>query len=149
MQQICWMARAMNAIPSAAGGRSFSTNLPPGWTGAAQPTATAPTILPWLAVVNHRPGTAPLCLQVQPDRTILLDARDSSDPDGHRLTAHWWFYQAASSYQGPLALADADSLCCRVTMPAAASGKSIHLILRVTDSGAPPLTAFRRIILSQ
>jgi len=104
---------------------------------------------PPLAVVNHLPGTAPIYLQAQPDRTILLDARASLDPDGHRLTAHWWFYRQASSYQGPLALADADSLCCRVTMPAAAAGKSIHLILQVTDSGVPPLTAFRRIILSQ
>ncbi|OPZ64358.1 MAG: hypothetical protein BWY83_03210 [bacterium ADurb.Bin478] len=34
-------------------------------------------------------------------------------------------------------------------MPATASGKAIHLILQVTDSGVPPLTAFRRIILSQ
>jgi len=79
-----------------------------------------------LAMVNQLPGTASVYLQVQPDCTILLDAREYTDPDGHRLTAHWWVYQQASSYQGPLAPADADSLCCRITMPAAASGKSIH-----------------------
>ena len=36
---------------------------------------------------------------------------------------------------------------CHVAVPHDASGKTIHLILEVTDDGTPNLTAYKRIVL--
>jgi len=32
--------------------------------------------------------------------------------------------------------------------PAGAAGKTVHVILEVTDSGSPPLTAYRRVVVT-
>ncbi|MHC4521582.1 MAG: hypothetical protein ACYTAS_23570 [Planctomycetota bacterium] len=37
---------------------------------------------------------------------------------------------------------------CAVHVPADAAGKTIHIILQVTDDGDPPLTRYRRAILT-
>ncbi len=41
-----------------------------------------------------------------------------------------------------------DTETVRIMIPPDASGKTIHLILAVTDSGQPPLTRYRRIVIN-
>jgi cellulose-binding protein len=48
-------------------------------------------------VVNGRPGTEPLVLDVPVGRPVILDAAGTTDPDGHALTFTWFFYPEAGT----------------------------------------------------
>jgi len=37
---------------------------------------------------------------------------------------------------------------CKIAIPENAAGKTIHIILELTDDGSPALTAYRRVIVS-
>lgn len=104
---------------------------------------------PPLAIVNGSADGRALQITCQPGEKITLDAGASRDPDGHQLKFHWWRYEEASTYQGPFTLQPADASSCQVLLPSEALDLPLHLILEVTDTGLPPLTAFRRIILVQ
>ncbi len=78
---------------------------------------------------------------------VKLSAANSSDPDNDRLTYKWWVYQEAGTYWDTAPVENTDSVNAVVTVPEKASGRTIHVILEVTDTGDPPLTAYRRAIL--
>lgn len=103
------------------------------------------------AETNHKPlftRPSPERLRVKPGARVTFDASDASDPDGHELTYKWWQYAEAGTYQGALDLGHcAGAPRCAADIPADAAGSEIHVILEVTDTGAPPLTAYRRTIL--
>ena len=42
----------------------------------------------------------------------------------------------------------ADKIAAIATVPKEAAGRTVHVILEVTDQGKPPLTAYRRVILN-
>ncbi len=84
---------------------------------------------------------------VAPGTTVTLDADGSTDPDHNRLTYRWWVYTDAGSYWRSVPLTGANTKHVKVTVPAEASGRTIHVILEVADDGAPPLTRYRRVIL--
>jgi hypothetical protein len=83
--------------------------------------------------------------EVKPGEIVRL-AATATDPDGDQLAFQWWQY------------CDADSAAATVTTdnsrsPDRASfvapnepGKQVHIILDVTDDGAPPLVGYQRII---
>lgn len=87
-------------------------------------------------------------LAAKPGDRVQLDASGSRDPDGHSLRYRWWTYHKAGSYRDEVSLENADSSEATLLVPSDAAGKSIHVILEITDSGQPPLTAYRRIVLS-
>jgi hypothetical protein len=78
---------------------------------------------------------------------VKLSAAGSSDPDGDGLRYRWWVYREAGSFWDDAPIRDADRPDAVVTVPREASGRTIHLILEVTDKGKPPLVAYRRMIL--
>ena len=114
-----------------------------------------------VAVVNGRPGTAPIELDVTVGQSLVLDASASHDPDGQPIAYHWFHYAEAGTADGNLAAvtltgADTPSLTVRADapcrplwlplIPCKGSGVA-HIILAVTDSGSPQLTSYRRVIL--
>lgn len=100
-----------------------------------------------LAVVNGDRTRDYFTLQAKPGARLKLDATGSSDPDGHRLQYRWWVYPEPSKHLGTVPIKGADTAKPQLTVPADAKGKTLHLILEVTDTGSPALTSFRRVLV--
>ncbi|MHC4504180.1 MAG: DUF1593 domain-containing protein, partial [Planctomycetota bacterium] len=98
------------------------------------------------AVLNADRSRRVLRLAADPASEVKLSAAGSSDPDGDSLTCRWWVYREAGSCRSDVPIRSADAAAV-VTVPQAASGREIHVILEVTDDGEPPLTAYRRVVL--
>lgn len=101
---------------------------------------------------NHPPVVKlghPQDLKARPGQTVRLDARPSTDPDGNRLNYNWWHYREAGTYRGQIEILHSDQPTASFVVPRdATEGDTIHVICQVTDSGEPPLTRYRRVIVT-
>jgi hypothetical protein len=86
-------------------------------------------------------------LTAKPGERVTLAANGSADPDGDRLRFRWWVYREAGTYPGEVAVEDATVAETALQIPSDAAGRTIHIILEVTDSGTPPLTRYRRVVV--
>jgi hypothetical protein len=100
------------------------------------------------AVLNGEDGYDVLRVDVRPGQRIRLDATRSSDPDGHALTWRWWVYREPGTYSGSTSITGSESKKATLVVPPDAAGKSIHIVLEITDSGSPSLTSYRRMVLN-
>ena len=100
---------------------------------------------------NHPPVvrlTHTADLLVQPGEKVKLSAEGTSDPDGDQLEYHWWQYQEAGSYDGPVEILDTEKQNASFSVPGDASqGEKIHIVCEVTDAGTPPLTRYQRVVV--
>ena len=101
-----------------------------------------------IAVLNGDTTRDVLELNTTPGQSIKLDANGSSDPDKDTLNYSWTFYDEPSSYDGDIEIQNHSSSSAKLTIPADAKGKNLHIILQVYDDGTPNLYAYRRIILN-
>ncbi len=116
-----------------------------------------------LVEVNGQPGTAAQVIDVEVGQPVELDASRSHDPDGQRLHFSWFHYVEAgvtgtnpaeitiAGADTPKAVVTATAACRPVWLPnlAPCPGNGVaHVILAVTDEGAPPLTSYRRVIFN-
>lgn len=83
---------------------------------------------------------------VKENEKIKLDAGKSNDSDGDKIFFKWQFYKEPSSYQNPVSVFSSESSIAEVAIPADAAGKTITIILEVTDEGIPKLTSYRRVV---
>jgi len=111
--------------------------------------------------VNGHAGTAPIEMDAEVGKPIVLDAAGSTDPDGQPLHFHWFHYAEAGLADGNLSavtLAGAELAHATVTPTAVCQPRWLplvpcrgdgvaHIILAVTDEGEPRLTSYRRVIL--
>lgn len=100
-----------------------------------------------LAVVNGDPSRRILEVTALAGSSVKLSAEGSSDPDKNALTYIWSFYKEPSSYHGAMTIRDNLTSSATVAIPADAGGKSLHLILELSDNGSPNLYAYRRVII--
>lgn len=101
-----------------------------------------------IASVNGDNSNRILNIKGKPGSKIRIDASGSKDPDGDRLTFHWFHYDLADSYEGAVQIPNPDHQVLELTIPENLGRHSIHLILEVSDSGTPSLVSYRRIIIS-
>jgi len=100
------------------------------------------------AICNTQSGQRIVRLAADPGATTKLTAKGSSDPDGDKLAFRWRVYPEAGTYWGSPEIKNGSARDASITIPADAAGRTVHIILEVTDSGSPSLTAYRRVILS-
>lgn len=108
------------------------------------------------AAVNHHPvaivdGDSSLKVinkKANSGDSLIFDASASNDPDENTLDYKWSVYNEPSTYKGAITIEESSSSTCKILVPSEASGKTIHLILEITDNGTPALTAYRRIVIN-
>jgi hypothetical protein len=98
-------------------------------------------------VLNGDDTLRPLEIAARPGQRIELDATGSSDIDGDGLRCEWRYFPEAGTYAGDLTIEPAAGMTASFVVPPDASGKSMHVLLVVTDDGEPPLTRYRRIVV--
>jgi hypothetical protein len=97
----------------------------------------------------------PVPVLVQPDRitvksgqTFSLDA-SATDPDGDGVSFFWFSYPEAGSFKGAVKIQEPENTPSAVIQaPKVEKPETIHILLRVTDKGTPPLTRYKRIIVT-
>lgn len=104
------------------------------------------------AEANHPPSPAlnhPDAITVRSGETFRLDSRGTSDPDGDSLSFFWFEYREAGTCPLPLRFTGAENLVrVNLTAPKVEQAATAHVILRVTDKGIPPLSRYKRVIVT-
>lgn len=100
-----------------------------------------------IAVLNGDKTKQVLYQTLPAGTSIELDAAGSSDPDGDGLSYDWWIYQEAGTYDKLIEIQGASSSKARIAIPADATGKTIHVVLTLHDSGVPRLASYRRLVI--
>ncbi|MEJ2355724.1 MAG: hypothetical protein P8Y62_07490, partial [candidate division WOR-3 bacterium] len=78
-----------------------------------------------------------------------LDAGGSFDPDGDNLSFLWFHYPEAGSYKKLIKVDGAENAHgAWVRAPEVEKEEIIHIILKVTDKGEPPLSRYKRVIVT-
>jgi hypothetical protein len=97
---------------------------------------------------NHPPRpevNGALTRDVEPGETVDLSA-SATDPDGDDLTFQWRQYADADSADAIVTIANNDSPDDASFVAPNEPGKQVHIVLEVTDDGAPPLTRYQRVV---
>ena len=104
------------------------------------------------AEANHPPVPAlghPAAFTVKAGHGFVLDANGSTDPDGDSLSYSWMAYPEAGSISVPFAIDGPENLYQKyVVAPQVSKPETLHFILRVTDKGSPPLSRYKRVIVT-
>ncbi len=83
---------------------------------------------------------------VTPGERVTLSAAGSSDPDGDKLYYKWWQYGDADTAEANVKIDDPTSQSGASFVAPNEPGRTVHIILEVTDDGSPPLTRYQRVI---
>lgn len=99
---------------------------------------------------NHPPVIAmgqSDAITVQSGQHFGLSAH-ATDPDGDSLTYYWFQYPEAGTYKGLVNMGAADMPGIYLAAPKVDKPETVHIILQVTDKGTPPLSRYKRTIVT-
>ncbi|RIV86891.1 DUF1593 domain-containing protein [Aurantiacibacter zhengii] len=110
----------------------------------------------WTVEAPQDANHPPIVRLAHPDRitvhsgdVVALDARGTTDPDGDSLSYHWFQYPEAGTYPEAVEMWGAENLYARgFSAPVVDERSEVHFILKVTDKGSPPLTRYRRVVVT-
>jgi Cellulose-binding protein Sde0182, C-terminal domain len=86
---------------------------------------------------------------VKAGEKVVLNATQSSDPDNDALRFQWIVYPEAGSYRGPaVEIQNSRSPQASLTAPKVETPQTLHVVLIVADAGDPPLTRYKRLVLT-
>lgn len=77
---------------------------------------------------------------------VNLSAAGTYDPDGDRVSYHWFVYNEAGTFKGAVEIKNSTSPDAYFVAPQVEESKLLHIILEVRDDGRPCLYSYRRII---
>ena len=102
---------------------------------------------------NHPPVPMlahPDTITIRSGETFRLNADGTYDPDGDSVSYLWFQYREAGTYPGLVSFRPyaANLYSLPVTAPEVDTEQTIHFILKVTDKGTPPLTRYKRVIVT-
>jgi hypothetical protein len=101
-----------------------------------------------VASLNGDSSTDVIKMTAGAGQTVRLSADGSSDPDGDDLSYRWWQYEEADSYEGAVKISGPNLKNAAFPAPQVGAAETVHIILEVTDDGSPPLTSYRRLLLT-
>jgi hypothetical protein len=99
------------------------------------------------AMLEGDANFSPILIAGEAGLPISLSAEGSEDPDGDALSYEWYHDEGAGGYFGKLCIAGRKKSTAIVTLPEAAKGLAVHVVLRVVDDGQPALASYRRAII--
>ncbi|MCB9939413.1 MAG: DUF1593 domain-containing protein [Planctomycetaceae bacterium] len=102
---------------------------------------------PPLAVLATDRSTSILEWSVKSGNTVTLSSVGSSDPDGNDIRTDWFVYREAGTCQEQVALESRGEHVAIFTAPQVSQPATVHVVLKVTDDGQPPLTGYRRAVI--
>ncbi|WP_054685265.1 DUF1593 domain-containing protein [Rhodothermus marinus] len=101
---------------------------------------------------NHPPVpvlSTPERITVRSGQGFVLDATGSYDPDGDNLSYLWFHYPEAGTYRKLIETNSAENARgVYIIAPEVEREETAHFILRVTDKGNPPLSRYKRVIVT-
>ncbi len=147
--------RKLRALKSPEGDRQMHAYYRPLWRWAIPFQNDWAARADWCVADQYEKANHPPIARVAGglDRTVKagerlkLNAVGSSDPDGDDLLLKWWRYDEADSAKSPFSIDGSASKEASFVVPDE-SGKTIHIIAEVTDTGTPPLTRYERIVFT-
>jgi hypothetical protein len=90
----------------------------------------------------------PRLMDVKAGASYELDATGTVEPDDNKLAYNWHVYPEPGTYSGNVTIRHSSSPRATVEVPGDALGKTIHVVLEVTDDGKPALTRYRRAVIN-
>jgi hypothetical protein len=106
-------------------------------------------------VVNGADGQQPIEITAAAGTQVTLDATGSHDPDHDRIAYRWWQYPEPSvppfdRVRAPpdLKIEGESSIRASFMAPAVTQRTLFHIILEAHDDETPPLTSYRRVIVT-
>jgi len=105
-------------------------------------------------VLNGDKSLNILYVKARAGEIVRLDAAGSTDPDGDELSFRWLYYPEPGTYgERPdldaVDIKDRENVEAALTVPEDIDAdETIHIILAVKDAGEPPLTRYRRLIVT-
>lgn len=104
-----------------------------------------------VAVLNGDHSKRIIETSAKSGQAVILSAAGSSDPDGNLIAYEWMIYKEAGNFPLQLKLERSRGVETTLNIPESNGdsfiGKTIHVILKVTDDGIPNLVAYRRAII--
>jgi hypothetical protein len=101
---------------------------------------------------NHPPVPAlahPEHITVRSGKIFFLDASGTVDHDGDNLSYVWFHYPEIGSYKKRITALGAENIYrVAVKAPEVDKTETAHFILKVTDKGTPPLSRYKRVIVT-
>lgn len=87
-------------------------------------------------------------ITVKSGQEFGFNASNSFDPDGDNFSYLWFNYPEAGSYKKEIKVSPENYPGFSIKAPDVDKQETIHIILKVTDKGTPPLSSYKRIIVT-